>query len=217
MIKFNKSRNIRRMVESVKDPHELILSLVDFGSIDADDMLVACVSEMSDAECKRVLHQLDLVQEDDTDDVEIDDVEIGDRDADVRELGVQLIAHLVGGLRALGDQLLRRVLRADRLEHLVRRRDDQVALVRQTRRLVDGERLFRLQAVVDRQRRGDGLDVLRERLRAQLQLLDAVVHGDDPLHERQLDVQALGQGAVLHLAHGQQDTGGADGNGGHAA
>ena len=96
MIKFNKSRNIRRMIESVKDPHELILSLVDFGSIDADDMLVACVSEMSDAECKRVLHQLDLVPEDDAeiddveiddtesdiDDVEIDDVEIDDKDLD---------------------------------------------------------------------------------------------------------------------------------------
>ena len=98
MIKFNKSRNIRRMVESVKDPHELILSLVDFASIDADDMLVACVSEMSDAECKRVLHQLDLVSEDDAeiddtelddvgvtpdiDDVEIDDVEINDKDND---------------------------------------------------------------------------------------------------------------------------------------
>ena len=97
MIKFNKSRNIRRMVESVKDPHELILSLVDFGSIDADDMLVACVSEMSDAECKRVLHQLDLVPEDDAEiddveiddtasdidnDIEIDDVEINDKDID---------------------------------------------------------------------------------------------------------------------------------------
>lgn len=80
MIKFNKSRNIRRMVESVKDPHELILSLVDFGSIDADDMLVACVSEMSDAECKRVLHQLDLVPEDDT---EIDDIEIDDAESDI--------------------------------------------------------------------------------------------------------------------------------------
>ena len=80
MINFNKSRNIRRIVESVKDPHELILSLVDFGSIDADDMLVACVSEMSDAECKRVLHQLDLVQEDDA---EIDDVEIDDAESDI--------------------------------------------------------------------------------------------------------------------------------------
>ena len=80
MIKFNKSRNIRRIVESVKDPHELILSLVDFGSIDADDMLVACVSEMSDAECKRVLHQLDLVPEDDA---EIDDIEIDDTESDI--------------------------------------------------------------------------------------------------------------------------------------
>ena len=96
MIKFNKSRNIRRMVESVKDPHELILSLVDFGSIDADDMLVACVSEMSDAECKRVLHQLDLVPEDDAeidgteiDDVatpDIDDVEIEDAEVDDAEI-----------------------------------------------------------------------------------------------------------------------------------
>ena len=85
MIKFNKSRNIRRMVESVKDPHELILSLVDFGSIDADDMLVACVSEMSDAECKRVLHQLDLVPEDDAeiDDAELDDVVTTDIDNDI--------------------------------------------------------------------------------------------------------------------------------------
>ena len=100
MIKFNKSRNIRRMVESVKDPHELILSLVDFGSIDADDMLVACVSEMSDAECKRVLHQLDLVREDnaeiddaelddvatpDIDDTEIDDTEIDDTEIDDKD------------------------------------------------------------------------------------------------------------------------------------
>ena len=80
MIKFNKSRNIRRIVESVKDPHELILSLVDFGSIDTDDMLVACVSEMSDAECKRVLHQLDLVPEDDA---EIDGAEIDDTESDI--------------------------------------------------------------------------------------------------------------------------------------
>ena len=96
MIKFNNSRNIRRMVESVKDPHELILSLVDFGSIDADDMLVACVSEMSDAECKRVLHQLDLVPEDDAeiDDAELDDVvtpdigdvEINDAEIDDKDL-----------------------------------------------------------------------------------------------------------------------------------
>lgn len=80
MIKFRKNKINRRIVESIKDPHELILSLVDFGSIDADDMLVACVSEMSDAECKRVLHQLDLVPEDDA---EIDDVEIDDTESDI--------------------------------------------------------------------------------------------------------------------------------------
>ena len=91
MIKFRKNKINHRMVESVKDPHELILSLVDFGSIDADDMLVACVSEMSDAECKRVLHQLDLVQEDDAeiDDAELDDVvtpDIDDAEIDDKDL-----------------------------------------------------------------------------------------------------------------------------------
>lgn len=85
MIKFRKNKINRRIVESVKDPHELILSLVDFGSIDADDMLVACVSEMSDAECKRVLHQLDLVPESDADDVEIDDAEVDDTETDDTE------------------------------------------------------------------------------------------------------------------------------------
>ena len=85
MIKFRKNKINRRIVESIKDPHELILSLVDFGSIDADDMLVACVSEMSDAECKRVLHQLDLVPESDADDVEIDDAEIDDAEIDDTE------------------------------------------------------------------------------------------------------------------------------------
>ena len=131
MIKFNKSRNIRRMVESVKDPHELILSLVDFGSIDSDDMLVACVSEMSDAECKRVLHQLDLVPEDDTeiddtesdidndieiddvdvtpdiDDVEIDDVEIDDED-DKNDKNDVAEVELESRIRKLERRLYRR-------------------------------------------------------------------------------------------------------------
>ena len=39
--------------ESVEDPHELLLSLVDLGSLDAEEALLACVREMSDAECKR--------------------------------------------------------------------------------------------------------------------------------------------------------------------
>ena len=41
-------------------------------------------------------------------------------------------------------------------------------------------------------------------------LLDAVVDGDDALDEGQLEVDALGKRAVLHLAHRQQDAGGAD-------
>lgn len=54
-------KNIRSMkTESVEDPHELLLSLVDLGSLDADEALLACVKEMSDAECKRVLGSLSL-------------------------------------------------------------------------------------------------------------------------------------------------------------
>lgn len=54
-------KNIRSMKnESVEDPHELLLSLVDLGSLDADEALLACVKEMSDAECKRVLGSLSL-------------------------------------------------------------------------------------------------------------------------------------------------------------
>ena len=46
--------------ESIEDPHELLLSLVDMGSLDIEDVLLACVKEMSDAECKRVLSGLSL-------------------------------------------------------------------------------------------------------------------------------------------------------------
>lgn len=81
MIK-NKSRKFisRRRNESVEDPHELILSLVDMGSIDADEALLACVTEMSDAECKRVLGSLSLPEccdevEDEEPSVEVDDLE----------------------------------------------------------------------------------------------------------------------------------------------
>lgn len=54
------NKPIRKMNESVDDPRELLLSLVDLGSIDADEMLLSCVAEMSDAECKRVLSSLSL-------------------------------------------------------------------------------------------------------------------------------------------------------------
>ena len=38
----------------------MLLSLVDLGSLDAEEALLACVTEMSDAECKRVLSSLSL-------------------------------------------------------------------------------------------------------------------------------------------------------------
>lgn len=59
MIK-NNTRKFTRKNESVEDPHELLLSLVDLGSLDAEEALLACVTEMSDAECKRVLSSLSL-------------------------------------------------------------------------------------------------------------------------------------------------------------
>lgn len=63
--------------ESVEDPHELLLSLVDLGSLDAEEALLACVREMSDAECKRVLGSLSLPdccdEVDDEMSVEVDD------------------------------------------------------------------------------------------------------------------------------------------------
>jgi hypothetical protein len=81
MIRDNSKRNIRnKKNESVEDPHELLLSLVDLGSLDAEEALLACVTEMSDAECKRVLGSLSLPNnaEDEEIDAEIDDV--GDMD-----------------------------------------------------------------------------------------------------------------------------------------
>jgi hypothetical protein len=59
-INTNKFVTAKRKNESVEDPHELLLSLVDMGSLDADEALLACVQEMSDAECKRVLSSLSL-------------------------------------------------------------------------------------------------------------------------------------------------------------
>ena len=89
-------------------------------------------------------------------------------------------------------------------------RHDDVLLVLGAVGLVDGEGLLRLQAVVHRQRGRYRLNVLGKGLGVQLQLLDPVVHGYDALHQRELDVQALGERlAVLHLAEGEQDARGA--------
>lgn len=49
------NRRNRRMFENVEDPCELLASLVDLGSVDVEDAFLACLSEMSAAECKRVL------------------------------------------------------------------------------------------------------------------------------------------------------------------
>lgn len=53
MIRFKKRNN--RKFENVEDPCELLASLVDMGSVDIEDAFLACLSEMSAAECKRVL------------------------------------------------------------------------------------------------------------------------------------------------------------------
>ena len=60
MFRNNSRKFTRKKNESVEDPHELLLSLVDLGSLDAEEALLACVTEMSDAECKRVLSSLSL-------------------------------------------------------------------------------------------------------------------------------------------------------------
>lgn len=77
MIKNNPRKFTRKKNESVEDPHELLLSLVDLGSLDAEEVLLACVTEMSDAECKRVLSSLSLPdccdEEDDEMSVEVDE------------------------------------------------------------------------------------------------------------------------------------------------
>ena len=97
MIKNNPRKFIRKKNESVEDPHELLLSLVDLGSLDAEEALLACVTEMSDAECKRVLSSLSLPgccdEVDDEMSVEVDepstDVEFpSDEEDDTEEVDI---------------------------------------------------------------------------------------------------------------------------------
>ena len=77
---FNRRKSLK--TESVEDPRKLLLSLVDFGTLDVDELLLACVSEMSDAECKRVLNSLSLPQRD-LEDEECEDGECDDEDEDL--------------------------------------------------------------------------------------------------------------------------------------
>ena len=101
MVKFNKRRNAKNE-ELVSDPHELLLSLVDLGSIDCEDALLACVTEMSDAECKRVLSSLSLpdccddaeedgIEDDDLVDEEPDDLVDDEDDDDLNPVADEIV------------------------------------------------------------------------------------------------------------------------------
>lgn len=91
-------RRNRKNEELVSDPHELLLSLVDMGSLDSDEALLACVTEMSDAECKRVLNSLSLpaccddAEIDDEDDLEvIDEPMTDDEDDDLDPVADEIV------------------------------------------------------------------------------------------------------------------------------
>lgn len=76
MIKrFNRSN---RKFESIEDPREVLLSLVDLGSADIEDVLLACVQTMSDREVKNVLNQFTLCSAEDEFDSEDSADEIDD-------------------------------------------------------------------------------------------------------------------------------------------
>lgn len=76
MIKrFNRSN---RKFESIEDPREVLLSLVDLGSADIEDVLLACVQTMSDREVKNVLNQFTLCSAEDEFDSEYSADEIDD-------------------------------------------------------------------------------------------------------------------------------------------
>lgn len=110
-----------------EDPRELLLSLVDLGSIDVDEMLIACVSEMSDAECKRVLNSLSLPsnaeaveepednfdeepEDDSTEDADVEPVDSDDLedDAEAEELDDEDIAEVESRIRRLEKALKER-------------------------------------------------------------------------------------------------------------
>lgn len=73
--RFNRSN---RKFESIEDPREVLLSLVDLGSADIEDVLLACVRTMSDREVKNVLNQFTLGSVEDEFDSEEDTDEIDD-------------------------------------------------------------------------------------------------------------------------------------------
>jgi hypothetical protein len=76
----------------VECPHTLLLSLVDVGSLDIEDALLACVKEMSNAEVKRVLNSLQLPEcadcdnmTDSDDDLSVEVPDLDDMPADAED------------------------------------------------------------------------------------------------------------------------------------
>ena len=137
MIKNTARKVANKKNESVEDPHELLLSLVDLGSIDAEEALVACVTEMSDAECKRVLGSLSLPNccdevDDDEMSVEIDEPsddadmevefpsdeddteEVESEEADDEEDEIELEARICRLERSLRSESMNRIRRFTR-------------------------------------------------------------------------------------------------------
>lgn len=131
--------NTRRVkTESIEDPRELLLSLVDMGSLDADELLLACVQEMSDAECKRVLNSLtlpsccdDVECDDEVEDVEFEDPEDVDvepaepvefeEDEDEEELDDEEIAEVESRIRRLEKALKNNSCKRESIKPIRRR------------------------------------------------------------------------------------------------
>lgn len=80
---FRRSNN--KKFESMEDPREVLLSLVDLGSADIEDVLLACVNTMSDREVKNVLGQFTLATVEDEFDSEDEVDEIDDVVADAED------------------------------------------------------------------------------------------------------------------------------------
>lgn len=124
----NSTRRVVKKNESVEDPRELFLSLVDLGSISAEEALLACVKEMSDAECKRVLNSISLpscTEDCDEEPEEEVAVEVEEPEDDVVELDKEDLDDEAEDLDSFEDaeeeDVVPESLRQRRLERRVRR------------------------------------------------------------------------------------------------
>lgn len=114
-------KNIRRKCESVEDPRELLLSLVDMGSIDIEDAFLACVREMSDAECKRILNSISLPSN-----TELSDEQDEDVDEDVEDVTVDDEKDL-DSFEDDEETVVPESLRRHKLEHRLRKLESMIA------------------------------------------------------------------------------------------